>query len=511
MVRPVRDVAPEARELIPTRLPWQDVAWHLLSADGWSSEWGDKPSRPPTTIVIVAANQIGKSTLLGQGIAGHATGRLKRFLQPGELWGGMPTLADSVAVQRMHVARWLGTDDSPRWTPKEGRTAAQSYLTTRQGWAVRLKAYEQEGSRAGSQAMTAFESGTCQAVYLDEPPPDDVVNACRARLTRHHGPLVVIFTALQGAGGALYEQCWGPWQEYRRQHPDARWGEVAPGTWVFALGKGENAVSRGGWLPDEAIAQERMLLEAQGRHLEARVRFDGEWLDISADRLIPAEMLRQWSQEPKGGWRATVAWIDPAYTARESSCETAIAVASMGHAGDIYLRESISGRWQAHEKIPRCADVLIRHGCPLTGVQRVTGDMQFAESLNGELMRRSARACVVPWPKEGEGRVPDKIARFQAFAPMVAAGQVHVLPEHVEMRRQAGLASVDYIKGGGLVDCLDAAVGACMLVVETSGQPGLSPQAIFTSARDDSWQSWGGERTIGDGDAWRGDLYSESL
>ena len=134
------------------------------------------------------------------------------------------------------------------------------------------------------------------------------------------------------------------------------------------------------------------------------------------------------------------------------------------------------------------------------------GDLEFMYALNAELTRRGQHACVVAWPESGH--VPSKVERAQVFAPKIAAGLVHVRPEHVEFRRQAGLMSVAYLKAGGLVDCVDAGMGACMLALEVGGTAEVP--ALFGIELDDDWDEWDRPsrgRSIEDG--WFGNIYSE--
>ncbi len=97
-------------------------------------------------------------------------------------------------------------------------------------------------------------------------------------------------------------------------------------------------------MPDERIDSKERDLIAMGRQLEARVAIHGEWIDTAEDRILPVEDLLDWDAEPQRGFRERAVWIDPAYTAQTSSCETAIAVAGRSHDGGRYLIECVAGR-----------------------------------------------------------------------------------------------------------------------------------------------------------------------
>ena len=451
------------------RLPWQEPFYALCLGLEWRSEWGPAPSCDPTDIDAVASNQIGKSTVEGMAFAGHVTGRSKRFPKPGEVWGGMPRLADSVATQRRHVEAWLPKADA-KWYPREANQSAESHLKTKQGWVARFKAFE--------QALIAWESGTIQAAYLDEPPPDDIRRALRTRTMRYNGFTASIFTPIRddsagfhGTESQLYTDTWGPWCEFRKKHPKARWGEVAPGKWVFALGVMENAVSRGGYLPDARILADRQKLIDEGKPALALVRYGDpendwrmEWVDMSADSLIPHDRIKFWSAEPVGGIVRVAGWIDVAYSVNSKSCETAIAIWGADRDGVLYQIESQHGKWDDAERLKRCADLIVAYGCPDIGVQRVPGDTVFAGELNRELMRRGVRACVSVLPEKGS--VPDKATRAHQFAPMCSANQIRVKPEHVEFMVQARKMSLAYIKASGPLDVVDAGIGAALLLVD---------------------------------------------
>lgn len=498
-------------------LPWQEVYVALVLGLPWRSEWGPSPSRPPVSVNVIATNQIGKSTGQGCAVASHVTGRSKRFPTPGEVWGGMPRLADSVATQRRHVEAWLGPDAKPKWWPGEANVSAESLLRTRQGWTLRLKAFE--------QALIAWESGTIQAAYLDEPPPDEIVDALRVRTMAHDGLISCIFTPIRddsagfhGTESKLYEHAWGPWTEFRRKHPGARWGEVRPGEWVFALGAMENAKSRGGYLPDERILADRQRLIDDGKPALALVRYGDpdndwrmEWVDMSADSLIPHDAIKFWSAEPQGGFARVGGWIDVAYSTNSKSCETAIAIWATDRSGNAYQLESQHGKWDDAARLERCASLIIAYGCPDIGIQRVPGDTVFAGELNRELARRGSRACVRILPEKGH--VPDKATRAHQFAPMVSAGHVFVRPEHAEFLNQARKMSLAYIKANGPLDVVDAGIGAALMLTAPGGLDAQRyASAIdgsgFTRRRDTServagnddntapdW-SWGGGRDL---------------
>lgn len=445
------------------RLPWQQVAWSLLGGAPWRSEWGPAPSCEPSLICVPCSNRVGKSTYLGMVLAAAITGRLPRFARPGEVWGGMPTLSDSVAVQRPKIEEWLGTGDAARWNPIRANSATTSSCRT-PSHVLRLKAYEQADST--NKSGGAWESGKCQLIALDEPPPDHVVSAARTRLIDEDGVLLAAFTPLKGTGSALYRQCYEPWVDYRKRHLGAKWGEVSPGVWVISVGMRDNARSVGGFLPDARIDREEAELIAMGRSLEARVRYHGEWLDTSEDRLIPAEQLRVfWPEdEPRAGYVEKAGWVDTASSTKSSADETAVSIWGRSHTGELYQLASEHGRWEPHEKLSRIIGVLAANGCPNTWVDRQTGDMEFAAALNAELARRGLRSCV----QVAEDRTLDKVTVANLFAPMVAAGQVLIRQEHLDgpesFGSQARLFSASY---KGHDDTLDAGMKAALKLVNT--------------------------------------------
>lgn len=462
------------------RLPWQEVAWSLMGGAPWRSEWGPGPSCMVRTLIVVCANRVGKSTFAGQVLGAHVTGRLARWQRPGEVWGGMPTLQKSVETMRPMTAAWLGSADKPRWTPGEANAPSESFLRTGAGWKLRLKAYE--------QGRTHWYAGKCQAVVLDEPPPDEIVTEARTRLIDEEGVLLCVFTPLEGTSSLLYTECYQPWLEYQQRHPQAKWGEVTPGTWVISVGMRDNAKSVGGWLPDAAIeAKERELIEG-GRQLEARVAVHGEWLEISEDRIIPVERWQDWSVDPPGGFIRLAAWIDGAVSTSTSACRSSIAVAGIAGDGRVYLLDSEGGKWDASEREQRFLDVLKRWGDPNCYVQNTTTDTGgVRDPVNMAMRRAGRRACVQEWPPTGQTgpnkatKVTDKVTRAHAFAPMVASGQVLIRPEHVEVKRQAAVFSAAYLKAKGLCDDLDAAMGACMVLLDST--PSDAPWHAMEEAR----------------------------
>lgn len=510
------------------RLPWQHVAWALLGHRPWGEPaaicvncrgelgtrsaapcwcepgmqralpipWGPPPTMTPRVICVPTSNRTGKTTLLGQAVVAHSTGRHPRWNVPGEVWGGMPTLGDSVEFQRPAIERWLGGEDGAEWWPARATLPAQSVLRTRAGWRVMLRAYMQD--RHGNAGGGHWESGRCQFIAMDEPAPDHILSAARARLIDDDGTLLAVFTPLGGTGGALYKECHEPWLAYIGRHPGAKWGEVRPGTWVMTVGQRANARSVGGFLPDARIDEEEAALIRMGRMLEARVRYHGEWLDTSEDRLIPAELLNPWGGDvPGAGWAEVVAWIDTATSIRTSADETAIAVWARSQ-GDpqtagLYQLASEHGRWEPGQKLQRVCATLIAHGCPNTWVDKQNGDVEFAASVNRELARMGYRPCVQVAPHA----TINKVATANLFAPIVAARRAWILPQHLDgpesFGSQARLFSASY---RGHDDTLDCGMKAALRLVSYGDNAAAARAMELAEVKrdedddDDSHGSW---------------------
>ncbi len=321
----------------------------------------------PRVLCVPTSNRTGKTTLMGQALAAHVTGRHPRWTQPGEVWGGMPSLADSVEFQRPAVERWLDESEAGGWSPQRAVQPTQSVLTSSLGWNLRLRAYTQD--RHGKEGGGHWESGRCQMIAMDEPAPDHVLSSARQRLTDDDGTLLSVFTPLGGTSGALYKECYEPWTVLSKRHPGVRWLEVRPGTWVMSVGQRDNARSVGGWLPDARIEEEEEALIRMGRTLEARVRYHGEWLDTAEDRLIPAELLAPHGYSigvsPPGGWAEIIAWIDTAHSTKTSADETAVAVWARSQPGGLYQLASEHGRWEPRDKLARIVATLMS-AAPMT-------------------------------------------------------------------------------------------------------------------------------------------------
>ncbi len=102
------------------------------------------------------------------------------------------------------------------------------------------------------------------------------------------------------------------------------------------------------------------------------------------------------------------------------------------------------------------------NGCPNAWVDRQNGDMECANAVNAELGRSGMRACV----QVAEHATLGKVAVANLFAPMVAAGQVFIRPEHMEgpesFGQQARMFSASY---KGHDDTLDAGMKAALALV----------------------------------------------
>lgn len=486
------------------RLSFQEVVYQLALHGTCRSDYYGidlKPEKQPREFVLVGPNRGGKTETGAQVMMAHAEGR-GRLWPKGKSDQLLVVAGDSLAtvtrIIRKKLRGWetrqgAGPQTSVlSWTPRENSdlTKQENEFRTHAGWHGLLKSYDQEPIR--------FKGFSAQGIWLDEQPRKDAIaSECRARLIDSGGWLLHTFTGQEGTHTDLFRRAYEPWLEVVDTLKAARkpigecpvcgyveygamWAEVEPGTWVVTSGMRDNAVSRGGYLKDEFIDDYEQNLIAQGKELEARMRVHGEWLDISSESIIPVELWREWEDEPKGGFLSKTAWIDTAAGANQQACRTSIAVAGRARDGKAHLIASEGGRWQPHEKIGRLIEVLQAHGCPPCYVQRTTPDMLFRDHLNAELMRRSLRACCGVWPPKGKGSVPGKVPRAQAFAPMVASGQVLARREHLagEMGNQARKFSIAYEKSKGLCDDIDAAMGALMLCVEQAGVGG-APANVF--------------------------------
>ena len=421
------------------KLPHQQAVWDVLIA-GKDPTTGAALEHRPTELVLVGANRCGKTECGGMVIDGHALGR-SRFKKGGRLWTGSESLSVSAQTLEVALAKYLGPTQA-QWKGNVSELT-ESKFRTRQGFQGRCRSYEQQREK--------WQGAKLQAVWLDEQPPDAIVSEAKARLIDEGGYLLHTFTPLKGTTGDLYKRAHVPWQDYLERHPGATCGEVRPGLWVVTAGMRDNTYLT----PEFVDGYERDLLEL-GHVLEARVRVHGEWIDMSGDKLLPVEQWLTYSEEPKGGYVAKRAHIDPAAKAKTSNCRTAVSVVGRSQKGKLDVVACEGGHWEAHEKVDRVCAVLIAHDCPLTTVQNTTGDVHFGDSVNRELIRRGHRACVQP----ESGKTQDKVTRAQSFAPLMASGQSRYRPEMVELKRQAGLLSAEYLKRGGLCDDIDAVMAA---------------------------------------------------
>lgn len=451
------------------RFKHQQAVWDLL-VNMRDPLTGGRLEHRPEEVVLVAPNQCGKTEAGGQ-VVGEIANRAKGG---GWIWTGAETLSVSTSTLEEKLGTYIAPHEVARWTNRNNDNG-ESVITLKSGTRVRCKSYDQGRKRWQGQSI--------RAAWIDEQPPDEIVSELRVRCVRYGAPILYTFTPLGGVQSVIYDDFYAPYQEHMDRHGRALgevchvcgWQErgphaveVSPGRWVVTARMRDNTFLD----PRSVDSKERAAL-ASGRVLEARVRYHGEWLDISEDRIIPVEEWDTWEVEPPGGWVDTVAWIDPAYSLRatqgKANCRSSIAVASTDHHGRVYLRESRGGHWTADEREAACIETLREFDFPNCYVQRVGGDIEFGRALNGALMRAGARACVTPWPDKG--MVPDKITRANSFAPMVSSGQFKARPEHVEVRRQAALLSADYLRSGGICDDIDAAMGAALKLVDQQGHP----------------------------------------
>lgn len=494
-LRAYRDKARADPLSVAKRLPWQEPVWALLV--GWPTwpwqretvavidgrrivvPWGPAPTCRPKRVHVIGPNRAGKTAIATMAWSTIVRGEAPEWQRPGLAWAGTETLNDATRKLRPKLEAWLGPNVT--WSPKSPtQMGTESVLVTPAGWRGVLKSYDATETGHG---RNRWQGDEVRLILLDEQPPDGVLREAESRLLGG-GLLLSAFTPLGGTNSSLFKDAFGPWQEYRRKHARVvgppcpvcgaedvgpKLGEIRPGEWVVTCGARDNARSRSGVYPDAEIDAWEAKLLREGRAAEAQVRVHGEWLDMSEDRLIPVESLRQWSDVPKGGWLAKVIWLDPAVSKTDHACEAAIAVSARSVAGGAYLLESRHGRWPADIRLRECADAICRHDdgeAPFRCyVQNTYGDVMFMEQVNAELQRRGRRASVEPHP----AKVVDKVTRANLFAPMVSAGQVHVRPEHLEGDNSFG-AQARVFSGAyrGLCDTLDAGMGALMAVVEES-------------------------------------------
>lgn len=451
------------------RFRHQQATWDILIR-GRHPITGERLQTKPREVVVVAPNQCGKSE-----IGGQIMSEIANRVRGGWLWTGAETLSVSTSTVEEKLGSYLARREVSRWVNR-GNDNAEGVIHLAGGAKIRCKSYDQKRER--------WQGVPIRAAWIDEQPPDDIVQELRMRCVRYGSPILYTFTPLGGVASVLYDDFYVPFQEWMDRHgkPTGQecevcgWQErgphaveVSPGRWVVTARIRDNT-----FLDAEDVdLKERAVIKA-GRHLEARVRFHGEWLDIGEDRIIPVDLLQQYSEPPPDGYAGRAYWLDAAQSVASDACRSAIALGGRRHRGEIDLIDIEGGRWEPHERDARVAEFIKRHGDAPAYVQRTSFDEAVAHSVNQALSRAGLSTRFMPWPARGSGQVVQgKLERAHMFAPLVASGVFRCRPEHVELKRQMGLASQEVLKKGGgpgiQIDDLDAAMGAALRLFEQRG------------------------------------------
>lgn len=423
---------------------------------------------------LVAGNGSGKTEIGAVEVATLVTSDER----PGEVWCGSVSLADSEAIQRRTVARYIPPEMIASWPHRED-PGSESVLTLTNGWVVRFKATNQGRER--------WQGGNVSLVWFDEEPDPDVFDEGYAR-TRMGGRVILTFTPLKGfKWEAGYSRVYKAWLEFKRTHPAARHGEVAPGVEVFTASVTDNP-----HVPPEEI--EAMRRTWAHRPLLLRARLEGEWLNLNAEAIVPMDRLKghgfTFDSPPSGGWAEVVAWCDPSFSAKSTADRWCISLAGRDITGRVYLIAHDFGRPDTAERVTRTVSFLGAYDFPTCYVQPTNGDREFAARCNEALMAIGARACVTEY-----GSLVGKVERANSFAVSVGNGQVLVADTLDEFRAEAGA-----FPNGKHDDVFDAGMGACMSLVDVPNTGrALSETARAAVPRDrDEWVSSYDER-----DDWR--------
>lgn len=107
-----------------------------------------------------------------------------------DCWGA--TWADlSVPIQQTKYYEMLPKDNSVRYAKfTDQRGFANRIIIFRNGSKIRFKTYD--------QGRESFQGAAKDIIHLDEEPPEDIVNECKARLIDRSGQLIRTLTPLNG-------------------------------------------------------------------------------------------------------------------------------------------------------------------------------------------------------------------------------------------------------------------------------------------------------------------------
>lgn len=107
-----------------------------------------------------------------------------------DCWGA--TWADlSIPIQQTEYNKWLPKDGSIKYARfTEQRGFANKIILFKNGSKIRFKTYD--------QGRESFQGAAKDMIHLDEEPPQDIVNECKARLMDRNGVLLRTLTPLNG-------------------------------------------------------------------------------------------------------------------------------------------------------------------------------------------------------------------------------------------------------------------------------------------------------------------------
>jgi phage terminase large subunit-like protein len=117
---------------------------------------------------------------------------LKKCLDfPDQDWWGATWADMSVPVQQREIYKLLPKDNSVRYAKfSEQRGFANKIIMFSNGSRIRFKTYD--------QGRESFQGTAKDGIWLDEEPPEDIVNECKARLIDRNGEMIRTMTPLNG-------------------------------------------------------------------------------------------------------------------------------------------------------------------------------------------------------------------------------------------------------------------------------------------------------------------------